>query len=125
MAGITGRSGRRKSPTKQITDALNELRSDVPTLIASLKVLAFGKPIVCPHCGKEGSVNRVDRESATYLLDRILLKQRHTQDLNLNVTPVLSREQIIHIANTVRELDREPILIDAVPNELNQGSSAT
>jgi hypothetical protein len=72
MAGKKGRSGRKKLPEREVKEAIEALRDDVPLLFEKLKIVALGLPIECPECKHEIPGARPDKDSLIYLIDRVL-----------------------------------------------------
>ena len=84
MSGKKGRSGRRKSPTTAMKQALDELRGDIPELISHLKAIAtLTNEAKCPHCGHTFRVPGAgDREALKYLIDRVMGKAAQSIEID-------------------------------------------
>jgi len=102
MAGIKGKSGRKKLPGRVLQDGLDKLQGDIPKLLERLKIQAYGKPIMCQFCGRETGENRIDRDSAIYLIDRILGKPKQVSEVDLLARTELTSTQALKMYNQIQ-----------------------
>lgn len=86
MAGVKGKSGRKKSNIRTLKDALTKLEGDLPSIVEKLKSLAFGRKVECPFCHKELPILKPDREAAIYLIDRIMGRPKQIAETNITQT---------------------------------------
>ena len=79
---------------RSIKTALEHLEGDIPGIIEELKKLAYGKPVLCPECGREVGLKQIDREAAIYLIDRVLGKPAQRTEIDVTERIVLTSVQI-------------------------------
>jgi len=115
MAGVKGRSGPRKSPTSQLREGLEQLQGDIPGILEKLKDLAFGKPIVCQHCGGETGQKGIDREAAIYLVDRIMGKPKQVQEVDLLARTELTSSQALKMYHQLEEYRAQYMALNPAP----------
>lgn len=102
MPGIAGRSGRHKPPGKVLQEGLDKLQGDIPALLEALKKQAYGVGIVCQFCGRETGENRIDRDSAIYLIDRILGKPKQISEVDLMARTELTSGQALKMYRQIQ-----------------------
>ena len=105
--GGTG-SGPRKMPETELKDALLRLEGDIPDIIEQLKRIAYGEPVMCPQCGADVGISKVDRDAAIYLIDRVLGKPRQVQTVDVTHTIELSADQCLALMERA-EMARENV----------------
>ena len=86
-------AGRRKEPFTSLKDAISNLQGDIPTIIEKLKVLAYGEPVICPKCGESVGINKIDRDAAIYLIDRVLGKPKQVSEVDVTQRIELTADQ--------------------------------
>ena len=98
MAGVKGRSGRRKSRKTEIDELLNTARDeDLPGLLRVLTARGKGGDITltCPHCKGDFvgfNIPNADIESAKYMVDRFLGKAAISIDARVKAAGTMTPE---------------------------------
>ena len=88
-------AGRKKTPSKQLRDAIDGI--DVESIVLSLREWAKGKEVVCPHCFEHTgayTADTVSLQSAIELLNRRLGKVPQSVQLDVTETIQLDADQI-------------------------------
>ena len=120
-------SGPRKLQSTTLKEAISSLEGDIPGIIAELKKLAYGKPVLCPECGHAVGLKQIDREAAIYLIDRVLGKPTQRTEVDITEKIVLTSVQIEKIIQRYQLASRlmlpapEDSLSDKVDYETNNG----
>lgn len=91
MAGVKGKSGRKKDISKVVSEAISRIDDNLPSLFDKLISLA-----------KNG-----DREALFYCIDRRLGKAKQTQDINIEAKVGLSTEQRAYYIEQMSKMKQE------------------
>ncbi len=97
----------------QLKDALAGITGDIPQIIAALKRVAIGEPVICQHCGKETGTTKPDRESCQYLLDRVLGRPRQEIDQRFSGKITLTADQY-ELASRIAKVEETNLLNEGV-----------
>ena len=92
MTGVKGRSGRKRAPTRIVTEALAALCADVPELLEALRNYAMGNPIICEHCGKALKARKPDPDAIIYLIDRAIGRPKQETSIDLKTSASMAPE---------------------------------
>ena len=95
MAGVKGKSGRKKLPTNALKDRLEQLGGDIPGIIDVFLDEALGKPIICQFCGKETGKKQIDREAGKTLIELKLGKPKQVSEIDLMARTELTSGQAL------------------------------
>jgi len=86
-------AGRPKKQKTELRESLLQLQDDLPTIIERLKRLAYGEPVICPKCGASVGINKIDRDAAIYLIDRVLGKPKQVSEVDVTERIELTADQ--------------------------------
>lgn len=117
-------SGKKKLPGTTLTEALRSLEGDIPGIIEQLKQLAYGKPVICPSCGAEVGINKIDREAAIYLIDRVLGKPKQVQEVDITHTIELSADQCEALIERARLAQQEVKMLTEGEHETDNSATS-
>jgi len=89
-------AGRKKSPTKLLTEALARADQKFPEMYEALQDIALGsnKTVICPDCGREIVVYGCspDKDVLIYLVDRRLGKPHQSIDQRIKAAVLVTAD---------------------------------
>ena len=106
MAGKKGASGRRKTPSTQLKEALSGLDKTIPELFAKLNQWTDGSSVICPHCKRDTGVKVPDNvalQAAIELINRRLGKPKQVQEIDITERIELTADEAARILLKAQE----------------------
>ena len=95
MAGVKGRSGRKRNVGRLLKDSIEAI--DIPKIVKNLEKWSEGKEVICPKCLKGTGIyipDTVALQSAIELLNRRLGKPVQKHEIDITETIQLTADQI-------------------------------
>ena len=95
MAGVKGRSGRKRNVGRLLKDSIEAI--DIPKIVKNLEKWSEGKEVVCPRCLEHTGIyvpDTVALQSAIELLNRRLGKPVQKHEVDITETIQLNADQI-------------------------------
>lgn len=107
MAGIVGKSGRKKKISTIISEAVTNIDRNLPQLFEALMYKALLEVNVkCPNCKHSFNIpGEGDKEALIYLIDRRLGKPK--MQLNLEAKETLSAGLVVKLFQLLAEQENE------------------
>ena len=107
MSGKKGPSGRKRTATTLVSQALDSVDQRLPDIFNALIDKAVGHTISCPKCGTEIDSVRGDRDSQIYLIDRRLGKPKATTEIESSTDKALTALAVTQLLNVFEQRRRE------------------
>lgn len=107
MSGVKGRSGRKKSPSTMVDEALETVDQALPDIFTGLIERAKGLKVAIDQ-GDVIFTREPDREAAIYLIDRVLGRPKQAIDqrmtLDVQISPDERMQKLLEVEAEARLL---------------------